>query len=93
MILWDYSNTSGNVTMAFQVHMSYGGELADWIQKIVDGLKNEMQDGLFGNYMVDVDSLAVIGMLCILLMHSCFMKCYACQYIRMFEKKDLHVSS
>ena len=66
MILWDYSNTSGNVTMAFQVDMSYGGELADWIQKIVDGLKNEMQDGLFGNYMVDVDSLAVIGMLGIL---------------------------
>ena len=53
--------------MNFQVQISHPKKLAYWIEKIQHSLENEMQDGLFGNYMVDVVSLAVIGMLQILI--------------------------
>ena len=56
--------------MNFQVQISHPKKLAYWIEKIQHSLKNEMQDGLFGNYMVDVDSLAVIGMLQILIYNA-----------------------
>ena len=41
------------------VYISYTGKLEDWIEKILNSFKIATQDGLFGNYMVDVDSLTV----------------------------------
>ena len=42
-----------------RVYISYTGKLEDWIEKILSSYKIATQDGLFRNYMVDVDSLTV----------------------------------
>ena len=41
------------------LYIRYTGKLEDLIEKILSSCKIATQDGLFGNYMVDVDSLTV----------------------------------
>ncbi|KAI0221166.1 hypothetical protein LSAT2_027436 [Lamellibrachia satsuma] len=46
--------------MEFLMYSHYVGTLEDWIERVQDGLKNEMRGGMFGNHGVDVDSMTVI---------------------------------
>ena len=55
-------NLAGNVSMEFLMYSHYVGTLEDWIERVQNGLKNEMKGGLFGNHGVDVDSMTVIRM-------------------------------
>ena len=41
------------------LYIIYTGTLEDWIEKILSSFKIAIQNGLFGNYSVDVDSLTV----------------------------------
>ena len=52
------TNTSGMMLDTW-LYIRYTGKLEDLIEKILSSYKIATQDGLFGNYMVDVDSLTV----------------------------------
>ena len=55
-------NLAGNVSIEFLVYSHYIETLEDWIERVQDGLKNEMKSGLFGNHTVDIDSMTVTRM-------------------------------
>ena len=52
-------NIIGGVMVHYDVTLEYTLELSAWIQRILGSLKNETEDGRFGNYTVDTNSVAV----------------------------------
>ena len=54
-----FRNITGGVMVHYDAMMTYTLELSAWIQRILGSLKNETEDGTFGNYTVDTDSVAV----------------------------------
>ena len=56
-----FRNVTGTTLLKFIVGASHVEKLADWIEKVKVHLKNTMKDQLLVNYMMDVDSLTVVG--------------------------------
>ena len=54
-------NVTGGVMVHYDVMLEYTLELSARIQRIQGSLKNETDDGIFGNYTVDTNSVAVTG--------------------------------
>ena len=54
-----FRNVTGSVMVHYDVMMTYILELSAWRERILGSLKNETEDGTFGNYTVDTDSVAV----------------------------------